>query len=113
MSLPWPIIALSLALALAGCDRSTSAATNSLPDEPAPNFRNVAQAVSYVGDSACASCHMKEAAVYQRHAMSQSFHPWTADTRVEMATTAPIHSETSGYSYVVATKGIGCIRSNT
>ena len=105
MSLPWPIIALSFALALAGCDRSTSAATNSLPDEPAPNFRNVAQAVSYVGDSACASCHMKEAAVYQRHAMSQSFHPWTADTRVETATTAPIHSETSGYSYVVTDEG--------
>ena len=90
-----------LLLALVGCDQSTSHSTIAT-DEPSPTFRNVASATAYVGDSACASCHRSEAAAYQKHAMAQSFHPWTVATRVETTTTTPIRSANSTYAYDVA-----------
>ncbi len=97
-------IPFAILLALVACERPSETAGQPAA-ERAPFYRNVASATAYVGDSACSSCHLKEAAVYRQHAMAQSFHPWTAATRVETTTTTPIRSVTSGYSYVVAEEG--------
>ena len=99
------LLSFAILLGLAGCQRSASKSAAAPPDEASPIFRNVASATAYVGDSACASCHRKEAAVYQKHAMAQSFHPWTPATRVETTTNAPIRSGSSGYSYEVTEGG--------
>lgn len=98
-------IPFALVLALAACERPAAKTAGQPADEPAPFYRNVSSPTAYVGDSSCASCHLKEAAVYRQHAMAQSFHPWTIATRVEATTTAPIRSVTSGYSYAVAEEG--------
>ncbi|MDQ6633727.1 MAG: cytochrome c3 family protein, partial [Gemmatimonadota bacterium] len=76
-----------------------------MPDEPSPTFRNVAAPTSYVGDASCASCHAREASVYRRHAMAQSFHPWTPATRVETSLQKPLHNAPTGFDYTVVDSG--------
>lgn len=98
-------LSFCLLFALGGCRSSASKSDASAPEEPSPNFRNVATATAYVGDSTCSSCHLKEATVYQQHAMAQSFHPWTAATRVESVTASPIRAANAGYSYEVIENG--------
>lgn len=87
---------------LLGCDGSRrSGAAAPAPDEPSPLFRNVATTTAYAGDATCSSCHQLESAAYRRHAMSQSFHRWTPDTRVETTLAVPKHSVESGFDYTV------------
>jgi Tfp pilus assembly protein PilF len=96
------IVLLSAVMALAGCDRASPPhATESVPDESSPVFRNVAATVSYVGDAACSSCHASEASVYHQHAMSQSFHRWTPATRIETPLATPLHNVPTGFDYTV------------
>ena len=92
---------------LTGCDREPRSQTpDSAPDEPSPAFRNVTPASSYAGDAACSTCHASEAAVYQRHAMAQSFHRWTAATRIEKPLEKPLYHAPTGFYYsVVEVKG--------
>jgi Tfp pilus assembly protein PilF len=96
---------LLLALAvLAGCEQRSQqppATVASLPDEPSPPFRNVSAPTGYVGDSACASCHEKETAAYRQHAMSRSFHRWSAATRGEKPLATPLVHDATGLSYTV------------
>jgi predicted CXXCH cytochrome family protein len=49
---------------------------------PTP-YRNVRPDVKYVGDDACAQCHMDQAETYRRHPMGQSFATIAAATRIE------------------------------
>jgi Tfp pilus assembly protein PilF len=96
----------SAIVVLAGCDRSSAPRTAaSAPDEPSPVFRNVAAAVSYVGDAACVSCHASEATVYRRHAMARSFHRWTPATRIETPLGTPLHNVPTGFDYTVVDSG--------
>ncbi len=76
-----------------------------LPDEPSPVFRNVSAPTDYVGDAACESCHSAEAAAYDQHAMSRSFHRWTPADRIETTLdTALVHRPT-GFHYSVVDDG--------
>jgi Tfp pilus assembly protein PilF len=98
---------------LAACDRGPRAddsARNSdtalpapldPPDEPSPRFASVDAPTRYVGDAACVSCHAREAATYRQHAMSQSFHRWTAATRIETTLDTPLQNRPTGFSYAV------------
>jgi tetratricopeptide (TPR) repeat protein len=96
-------IALGLLGLLAGCDRaSTPASSNELRDEPAPAFRNVANATEYVGDSACTACHAAETRAYRQHAMSRSFHRWTPSDRIEAVLDSGIVHGPTGLSYTIA-----------
>jgi Tfp pilus assembly protein PilF len=92
---------------LAACERraQSPAAAAALPDEPSPTFRNVATPTTYVGDSACANCHAQETTAYRQHAMSETFHQWTAATRVEKPLAAPIVHDATGFSYSVDESG--------
>jgi Tfp pilus assembly protein PilF len=100
-SIPDLRLSLAFLLAVGGCMSPSPKPAASIPDDPSPVYRNVVAATAYAGDSACSSCHLKEASVYAKHAMAQSFHPWSAGPRVETTTATPIHSEGSGYSYEV------------
>ena len=75
------------------------------PDTETPVFQNVATNAAYAGDSSCVGCHAVEAAVYGKHSMAQSFHPWTPDTKVEQALPTPITSAPTGYQYAVIDSG--------
>ena len=91
---------------LLGCDRSAGSGTAAPPpDEPSPLFRNVATITAYAGDATCSSCHRQESAAYRQHAMSQSFHRWTPDTRIETTLAQPKHSAQSGFDYTVVEDG--------
>jgi Tfp pilus assembly protein PilF len=101
-------VAVLLAAAPAACDRPTrgradaaAPAAAEAPDEPSPTFRNVAAGVDYVGDAACAGCHAQEAAAYQKHGMSASFHRWTPAVRLEPPLDAGIAHPRSGMRYAV------------
>ena len=97
------IAALALAV-LAACEQNTRAPRPPAaepPDEPSPTFRNVAATTAYVGDSACAGCHAQETAAYREHAMSQSFHRWSAASHVETPLPRPIVHDATGFSYTV------------
>jgi Tfp pilus assembly protein PilF len=100
------VLLLSAVVALAGCERSSPGRpTAEVPDEPSPTFRNVATATNYVGDAACASCHVREATVYHQHAMAQSFHRWTPATRIETPLGSPLHNAPTGFDYTVVDSG--------
>jgi predicted CXXCH cytochrome family protein len=92
---------------LPGCRPTSegSPSTASLEDERSPAFRNVETPTSYVGDAACASCHAGETSAYHKHAMAQSFHPWTADTRIETTLEKPLHNVPTGFDYSVVDSG--------
>jgi Tfp pilus assembly protein PilF len=93
---------------LGACERgrpTRSATVASLPDEPSPPFRNVDAPTAYVGDSACVSCHAAEATAYEQHGMSQSFHRWTAATRVETPLTTALVHDATGFAYTVEESG--------
>jgi Tfp pilus assembly protein PilF len=101
-------------VALTGCDRSSPATGDSQqpssvvaepPEEPSPHFRNVDTRTSYVGDGACASCHVRETAAYREHAMAQSFHRWTPATRIETPLEKPLQHGPTGFSYSVVESG--------
>jgi tetratricopeptide (TPR) repeat protein len=101
------LVSLCLAVAaILGCDRSSRTdVPPDLPDEPSPVFRNVSAPTDYVGDAACASCHGTEAAAYEQHPMSRSFHRWTPADRIETALdTALVHRPT-GFHYSVVENG--------
>jgi tetratricopeptide (TPR) repeat protein len=89
---------------VAACDRSTGSA-DVAQDEPSPLFRNVASPTSYVGDSACASCHAQETETYRQHAMASSFHRWTPNARIETALDTPLRHMATGFNYAVAEVG--------
>ncbi len=92
---------LACLAALAGCNRARDAQTAEPPDEPSPLFRNVANQTAYVGDSTCASCHLKEATVYRDHAMAQSFHRWDSAKHLETTLDKPLHNTPTGFDYTV------------
>ena len=97
---------LTAIILLAACERKAqSPAAAPLPDEPSPPFRNVSALTADVGDSACASCHARETAAYRQHAMSQTFHQWTAAARVEKPLAAPVVHDATGFSYSVEDEG--------
>ena len=98
---------LSAIILLAACERraQSSAPAAPLPDEPSPPFRNVSTLTAYVGDSACASCHAPQTGAYRQHAMSQTFHQWTAATRVEKPLAAPIVHDATGFAYSIDEAG--------
>jgi Tfp pilus assembly protein PilF len=98
---------LSLLVALVACDQRTQQQTAAaeLPDEPSPPFRNVSATTAYVGDSACVSCHAKEAEAYQQHAMSRSFHRWDSATPGEKPLATPLVHDATGFSYTVDEAG--------
>jgi predicted CXXCH cytochrome family protein len=109
-----PSLALAAAI-LSACDRapdagprdssaSTAARSAELPDQPAPRFRNVDRPTAYVGDSACTGCHTAEAAAYAQHAMSQSFHRWSAAAHIEGPLAKPLRHAPTGYTYDVEQK---------
>ncbi|CAN5403234.1 hypothetical protein BH09GEM1_BH09GEM1_34820 [soil metagenome] len=56
----------AVVVALSACERAAPTTASSASDELAPYYRNVASVTSYVADSACGSCHMKEAVYRQR-----------------------------------------------
>ena len=94
------------ALAVSACDRPGRAPSPGIEDEmPSPAFRNVAAPTQYVGDNACEACHAPEAASYQRHAMSSSFHRWTPTVRAETALVKPLYDGTTGFHYSVIADG--------
>ncbi len=91
---------------LGGCGRADKAQTAEQPDEPSPLFRNVVNETAYVGDSSCASCHLRETTVYRDHAMAQSFHRWDAAKHLETPLDTPLHNAPTGFDYsVVAEQG--------
>jgi Tfp pilus assembly protein PilF len=93
-------------IALLGCERAPkSQPVVSLPDEPSPHFRNVETPTAYVGDSACTTCHAREASTYRQHPMAQSFHRWTPATRVETSLEAPLYHAPTGFYYSVVDSG--------
>jgi hypothetical protein len=106
---PLALLALLAPLALlAGCDRGSGSPSATPPsgapalaETPAPVFRNVASATSYVGDATCVACHAGEAAAYARHNMAKSFHRWTAATRVEPPLDSALYHPPTGLSYSV------------
>ena len=103
---------LLLALSVAACDRGRPAPARSAPpappEAPSPDFRNVSAAATgahYVGDSSCVRCHARESTVYASNSMAQSFHRWTAATRVESTLVAPLVNRPTGLSYSVIDEG--------
>ncbi len=74
-------------------------------DGPSPRFRNVDALTAYVGDAACASCHVQETAAYGTHAMAQSFHRWTRDSAPETPLDQPLVNKPTGLSYSIADSG--------
>ena len=95
-------VGLGLATVLASCDRAAPSQTSTLvADEPSPPFRNVETPVAYVGDSACTTCHAAETAAYRQHAMSRSFHRWTAADRVESPLDSGIVHGRTGLVYTL------------
>jgi Tfp pilus assembly protein PilF len=103
---PFVPLLLSAAIALPACDRPPkSQAAASLPDEPSPAFRNVETSTSYVGDSACASCHAREASAYRLHPMSRSFHRWARGTRIERPLDSLLYHPRTGFHYAVVDSG--------
>ena len=95
-------VGLGLANVLASCDRAAPSQTSTLvADEPSPPFRNVETPVAYVGDSACTTCHAAETAAYRQHAMSRSFHRWTAADRVEPPLDSGIVHDRTGLVYTI------------
>ena len=92
-------------LGVSACDRARAPSANVEEEQAAPAFRNVAEPTRYVGDEACVSCHAGEAASYQRHAMSASFHRWTPSVRVETALVKPLYNRATGFSYSVVEDG--------
>ena len=100
--LAWIIATVAFATALGGCERASPARTTAeIPDAPPPPFRNVDGTTAYLGDSACVGCHTAEASTYRQHAMSRSFHRWTADVRVEPALDSAIEDRPTGFLYEV------------
>lgn len=100
-------MAVGVASVLASCDRAApSRTTVGLSDEPSPPFRNIDTRTPYVGDSACATCHVAETSAYRQHAMAQSFHRWTPAVRVETTLDSAIHHASTGFHYsVIETDG--------
>jgi hypothetical protein len=99
-------IVIASVLALNGCDRATPESNRTLEEvASSPLFRNVAESTAYVGDQACSTCHASEAATYQRHAMSTSFHAWTPAVRAETLLTKPLYNRASGFHYSVVEDG--------
>jgi Tfp pilus assembly protein PilF len=94
---------LAASMVLGGCGRAGEEEAGRAHDESAA-FRNVTEAVAYVGDEACASCHEDEYVRYQTHGMAQSLYPLTADNAVEDFGDVVLHHETSGFYYAVWTR---------
>lgn len=104
-------LALLSVMTFAACDGASMATrgiaadvdepTAMVPDSIEARFRNVATSTAYVGDSACASCHVATAASYAKHSMAKSFHQWTPDVRVEQAMAAALRNAPSGFAYRV------------
>ncbi len=96
-------------LSVAACERSAPAPEKRVVAEPveapSPEFRNVSAAAHYVGDSSCVRCHAREASAYASNTMAQSFHRWTAATRVESTLVAPLVNRPTGLSYTVVEDG--------
>lgn len=94
---------IALIVAAGGaCDGSRDVVSTEVADGASPRFRNVESPTAYVGDAACASCHVAEARAYGQHAMAQSFHRWTRDARVEAPLDSPLVHKPSGFAYSVA-----------
>src|SRR5205807_2289897 len=69
-------------------------------------FRNVRPEVKYVGDAACAQCHVEHAETYGRHPMGRSLAPVAraaADDRYDAAAGNPF--EAFGYRFEVERRG--------
>jgi tetratricopeptide (TPR) repeat protein len=69
-------------------------------------FRNVRPEVKYVGDAACAECHIEQAEAYRRHPMGRSFAPIAqaaANDRYDQAAGNPF--EANGYRFEVEHRG--------
>ena len=97
---------VSIGVGSLACDRPPTPASTALaPDEPSPSFRNVTTATAYVGDTSCTACHAAETAAYRQHAMSKSFHRWTAATRIEPTLETPLRHPRAGLSYTVIEVG--------
>ena len=90
---------------LVACDRPRDTEPVPIATSAASPFRNVAQPVRYVGDSACVACHAKEAEAWARSAMAQSFQPWSPQTRVETTLATPIVNRPTGLGYSVVEEG--------
>ena len=101
-----PLLLCCVAAALSACDRSPPAQSTDVRQEAAsPHFRNVDSATAYVGDGACATCHVPEAKAYQQHAMAQSFQSWNSAKRIEKNPDSPVYDAATGYSYSIENSG--------
>lgn len=83
------------------CGLLIGAVACSVPPEPLPDrsavppFQNVSDAVAYVGDAACASCHEDLYRGYQTHGMARSFSELRPDKLPTVfAETIRFHQET-------------------
>jgi predicted CXXCH cytochrome family protein len=97
------LLVFTAAMGGTACDRPAAPprAARATPDSVEARFQNVANPVEYVGDSSCTACHAAAAASYAQHSMAQSFHPWTANGRVEQAMAEALRNAPSGYAYKV------------
>jgi predicted CXXCH cytochrome family protein len=105
-----PLLSL---LATAGCGSRSAPVTsgvNALPDDPrltyATPFKNVKPDVKYVGDRACAQCHVTHSELYHRHPMGRSLAAatgWVGQERFDAAARNPFTS--AGFEFAVERRG--------
>ncbi|MBC7894405.1 MAG: hypothetical protein H7066_03275 [Cytophagaceae bacterium] len=95
----WSLLGAIGVLACAG--ERAAPRSDSVAAAAGPVFRNVSSTTAYVGDDACTSCHVAQAAAYNSTNMSRSFHRWIASQRVETTLDSGLVNRPTGYRYAV------------
>lgn len=100
----WVLVIGLIGILGSACQRETGTSTQTaqvaetVHEDAALSFQNVAADVAYVGDDACFSCHEDQWRGYQEHGMAQSYYPLTEANRVETAG-ATVTDTVSGFVY--------------
>ncbi len=84
-----------------GSEPSTPAAFEAghVTQAPDERFRNLEPDVSFVGDTACFSCHEDEYSGFKQHGMARSFYPLNAETAVESFGSEVVQDIQTGFLY--------------
>jgi hypothetical protein len=84
------------------------------PAPPTITYRNTQPGVAYVGDEACALCHVQQAQTYRHHPMGRSAAPVTAGGGPEVyAPSAHDPFESRGFRYEAELRGMEMLHRET